>query len=248
MTYQLGRNQNTYDPKDLLLRELIFRVPTDIVDMIWGFPGQSTDQGTTPHCVGFTGANYRINLPTYTPQTNADGDKYYYKAVEYDGNPNSENGSTSRSLAKTLVFYGAIKAYAFIYDQKTFDYWLRTQGPIPCGTNWYNGMFTPDENNIIHCNGDVAGGHEYLIKGIKGDDINGFYRIRNSWGDGYGDHGEVWIPKKEFWDNFKNGGDAFTAIELDPTVPIDPTPKPDSLGCPLSAVKTGFQMLKRIIR
>jgi len=230
--YPLGRNQNTYDPKDLLLREMILRVPTDIVDMEWDYPGPATDQGVTPHCVGFAGANFLINLPTFTPQTNADGDRYYYKSVEYDGNPNSENGSTSRSLAKTLVFYGAINAYAFIYDQKTFDFWLRTKGPIICGTNWTEGMFFPDVNYIIHTTGNVVGGHEYEVNAIRGDDTYGLYRIQNSWGDGYGDHGAVWIPKKEFWDNFKYGGDALTAIELDPVIPLpEPDPEPEKPGC-----------------
>lgn len=230
--HPLGRNQNPFDANDYNLRDFIPRMVSLETESDWKFPAPSLDQKNTPHCVGFAGANFRVNYPTFTPQTNADGDKYYYKSKEYDGQPLQENGSCGRSLAKALVYYGVIQAYAFALDIPTLDYWLLNKGPIMVGTVWTMDMFSPDADNVIHCTGSEAGGHEYLLNAKK----PGWKRIHNSWSDSWGIKGEAWISDEEFEKIFSYNGDALTAVELDNDPIPTPDPAPENPGC-LSALK-----------
>ncbi len=222
--YPLGRNVNPFDYRDFNLRQWAFREKTTVTESDWKFPASSLDQLETPHCVGFAIAGFRINLPTFTPQTNDDGHKYYYKCKEYDGQPLMENGSCSRSAAKTMVFYGMINAYAFATDMETLKWWLLNRGPLIVGTSWTMDMFTPDKDNIIHYTGVEVGGHEYILNAYKPN----LYRIHNSWNDAWGINGEAWIPEDELTALFNHSGDALTAVELDPTIPI---PDPKNPGC-----------------
>ena len=221
---RLGRVKSPFDENDYNLRDFIPRMISTVTESNWQYPAESLDQKDTPHCVGFSIANFGINLPTFTPYKNADGDKFYYKCKEYDGQPGMENGSCSRSAAKTMVFYKMISAYAFALEMQTLKYWVLNKGPVIVGTIWTNDMFIPDEGNVIHPTGDNAGGHEYILNGFK----DGFYKIHNSWGDAWGLGGEALISELDFEKLFAYDGEALTAVELDPA---NPPPINENPGC-----------------
>jgi len=107
--------------------------------------------------------------------TNQDGHNFYYKCKIIDGEPNQENGSSVRSIAKVLKSAGRMNAYAFAASVAELKYWLLTQPrpPVIMGTTWTNNMFTPDADNIVHATGDVAGGHAYLINEVTENNLYG---------------------------------------------------------------------------
>jgi len=163
------------------------------------------------NCVGFSAADWGINLPTNTNFTNDDGHRFYYECKVIEGEPNEENGAYIRSIGKVLKANGHLEAYAFAPDINTIKYWLLYKGPIIAGTIWTEGMFTPDENNVIHPTGSSMGGHAYLLNEWRVDDYIG---IQNSWGESWGKNGKAYISKEDFEVIFAQGGEALAAVEI----------------------------------
>jgi hypothetical protein len=220
--FGLGRNESPIDRKDWKLADFMPPVLGDLNgETLWAFNAMPLDKLDTGHCVGFGGANFGINDPIQDAYTEHDGHDFYYQAKQIDGQPRLENGSTVRSIAKVLKNIGRIDAYAFAANVDEVTYWLLHNGPVIAGTMWAEGMFKPDENNIIHISGNIAGGHCYLLNGKTAD---GYYRIHNSWGDRWGFHGEALISISDFNMLFQLSGEAMTAVELPITVP-------DKQGC-----------------
>ena len=61
---------------------------------------------------------------------------------------------------------GVITGYTWTF---TFDAFLQalSRQPVLLGTDWYEGMTTPDDQGIAHPTGRHQGGHEYLASGIS---------------------------------------------------------------------------------
>lgn len=163
------------------------------------------------NCVGFSAASWGINSPTNTEFANADGHRFYYECKVVEGQPGEENGAYIRSIGKVLKANKHLEAYAFAPDINTIKYWLLYKGPIIAGTIWKEGMFTPDENNVIHPTGSSMGGHAYLLNEWRADDYIG---IQNSWGESWGKNGKAYISKEDFEVIFAQGGEALAAVEI----------------------------------
>lgn len=215
LPHGLGRVPSKFDARDYDLqlfinKEISPRIPP--IEKSWDFPCDALDQGDTSHCVGFSGANFGLNYPTHTRYTNQDGHNFYYLCKKVDGEPNKENGSTIRSLAKVFKSAGKIEGYAFASDMNAIKWWVLNRGPMVMGTAWTYDMFAPDEDNIVHITGDIAGGHAYLINEYRKD---GYYGIQNSWGNEWGVKGKAYIHEKDLARLFKYNGEAMTAIEIE---------------------------------
>lgn len=210
--FPLGRNQSPPDARDYRLADYImFRVAYPVVkNKAWDFFAAPLDQGQTGHCVGFSGADWGINLPVQDAYTNQDGHAFYYKCKIVDGEPGQENGSNVRSIGKVLQDAHKLETYAFAGSIAEIKYWLINHGPLIVGTNWTDAMFTPDKNNIIHKRGAVAGGHAYILNELKD---NKYFGIQNSWGE-WGVHGKAYISICDFSKLFRAGGEALAAVEL----------------------------------
>jgi len=223
--FGLGRNPSPEDERDYKLATFIPRYLGDLSGtMEWNYTGELLDQGSKPHCTGFGAANFCNNPPVENKYSNTDGDRFYYMCKEIDGEPEQENGSTTRTVGKMLKKIGRIDHYAFANSVNEITYWLLHNGPIMCGVPWTTEMFIPDSNNIIHPLGDVVGGHFLIANATY---LNKFYRLHNSWDNMWGVNGEALISIEDFATLLKRQGDAMTAVEL----PVGTMPSPENKGC-----------------
>lgn len=214
--YGFGRIPSPFDWRDYNLTAFMPKgilKETFINERKWDYPKEPLDQGSTPHCVGFSMANFGVNLPIFTNFENDDGHRFYYLCKIEDGEPNSENGSYVRSAAKVLKDNGHIRAYAFAHTIEDIKWWILNKGPMIVGTIWTQDMMTPDENGIIRITGPIVGGHAYLLNEWREDDYIG---IQNSWGNEWGLNGKAYISKNDFEILFNFDGEAITSVEVIP--------------------------------
>jgi len=80
------------------------------------------------------------------------------------------------------------------------------------GTNWTERMNNPTSRQyIIHPTGKSVGGHAYMINGVDQD--KELFRIKNSWGTGWGDLGMAYIRFDDFEKLLNDQGEACVAFE-----------------------------------
>lgn len=187
-------------------------VPTPSGDVVWTDTDQVLDQGDTPHCIGFGGAQWGNTQPIDDEFVNSDGDRIYYAAKVIDGEPGQEDGSDVRSLAKVLQQENRLTAYAFASSIDDIVAWLDNHGPVIMGTDWTEDMFTPDADGLVRPTGNVAGGHCYVAVGHLAS--TGRIRYLNSWGSGWGDRGAFEMEVGDAASLFAQQGDALAAVEL----------------------------------
>ena len=211
--FGMGRLPSPFDARDYTLGDFIPKLTMRIVtNKLWEFlEPEPLNQESTPHCVGFSMANFMINLPTYNKKTNEDGHRFYYLCKVQDGDPEAEDGSNLRSACKVLKNLKRINGYAFASNIAQVKYWLLNKGPLIAGTVWTEDMFKPDYNNIIHPTGTVAGGHAYLLNEWTKD---GYIGIQNSWGNLWGKSGKAYIKDTDFAELLRQGGEALASVEL----------------------------------
>lgn len=213
---ELGRVENPPDARDAnhpMSAVLDAVTVTPPPSKMWRGGPTRINQGALGACVGFTGANWLQNWPTYTRVSNQTGFDLYAACKLTDGIPNIE-GTYSRALMQVLAAQGRVARYLWANNPDELKTWVLTQGPVMVGTNWHADMFDPDANGLLHPTGAVVGGHEYLVRGYsrKPD----AYRIRNSWGANWGRNGEAWIRATDLYNLVFNTGDAVAAIERTP--------------------------------
>ena len=237
---ELRKTSSTFDPSETIdqasSRLLTWREVLAFASMLWAWikhkptptpvptPTPTNlwadlvvlDQGDFGTCVGNAGAGWLASEPVVDPGvTEALARQLYFEATCYDGmcDPTGQTGSTSRSLAKALKARGRLLAYAFATSMADIDEWLAGHGPVMVGADWTNDMFNPGPDHVVHITGGVAGGHEWLVRYREPDTTQ--YRCRNSWGTGWGDHGDFLIEAADLGQLlFKQGGDALLAAEL----------------------------------
>lgn len=207
--YKLGR---IYVPDDSLHQNLISDLPSIRslipsklpVEKVWS-TGPILDQGETPECTEFSwhahiNAEPHAHPDLWTDFWPSDG-SFYADEKKTDGIP-TEDGSTTQAGAQILKDHGIIEQPVWGFDEWTARRYVLTTGPLILGCNWYNDMFSPDSQNIVHINNsDIEGGHQILIIGFsltafgKLPSNNPLYKFQNSWGTQWGETGYGYISQ-----------------------------------------------------
>jgi hypothetical protein len=116
----------------------------------------------------------------------------YNEAQKLDSIPGENyKGTSVRAGAKYLKSIKKIKKYLWIKDIQTLVYTILNTGPVIAGTIWYYDMFYPNENGLIQIGGEKSGAHAYVINGVNVE--KELFRIKNSWGKGWGKDGRAYI-------------------------------------------------------
>ena len=223
---QFGRIPSQPDPRDYRLADFMpgrvarFFTALTFTSRTWLYPRAALNQGTTPHCVGFSMASFGNCEPTFDTYVDADGHQFYAECKRVDGMP-TQDGSTIRAAAKVLKARGRIPSYAFAATVDEIKWWILNRSPVIVGTVWTEGMLRPDTSYVIRATGKVLGGHAYLLLGYDGTHFRGL----NSWGRWWGNDGQFKIPEADFKAIFAQGGEAVTAVEVaEPDKPVPPKP------------------------
>jgi hypothetical protein len=185
--------------------------PAD-VSVVWADVEPVLDQGQTPHCIGFGGAQWGNTAPVDDKYVNDDGHAIYYECKVLDGTPGTEDGSYVRTLAKALKQRARLDAYAWAHSTKGITQYVRQSGPVIVGTDWYESMFEPNEDGTVVLDGEIAGGHCYLLLGHHPEFE--MYEFLNSWGEQWGASGRFFMAVEDFGRLLRGDGEALMALEL----------------------------------
>src|SRR5690606_274936 len=107
----------------------------------WNANGWWGDQGSLPHCVGFSWAHWledgpvthKGNAPIVNPSI------IYKEAQKVDEWPGEKyDGTSVRAGAKILHKQGLIESYYWAWDIDSLANAVLTLGPVVVGTNWYD--------------------------------------------------------------------------------------------------------------
>ena len=174
------------------------------------------DQLSTPHCVGYSFMHWLTNAPIVSY---IDPDGIYKLAKQHDvWRGEDYDGTSVRAGAKVLKMLGLISEYRWCVGVADLANAILTQSPVVVGTDWTEGMETPDADNRIHATGEVIGGHAYLITGVSL--TRKVFRIKNSWGREWGADGRAYISFADMAKLLSAGGEACLAQEMRAMPPV----------------------------
>lgn len=157
--------------------------------------GPWLDQGHTNSCTGNALAQARNCSPSHKARqpykTEADAMRWYSRATQIDpfpgAMPDDDGGSDGNSVCKAAKEEGEITGWQHAFG---IDHMIQTLqskenggggGPVIVGTNWYESSFTLTPQGFLSVDGNVVGGHEWLVFGVNVP--SKFLWAGNSWGD-----------------------------------------------------------------
>lgn len=183
----------------------------------WWPDGWSGNQGYTPHCVAYAWCHWGEDGPrTREPFGRGEGPFHnpasiYNAAQSRDRWPGSNyDGTSVRAGAKVLQDLDYIESYHWAV---TFDDIVRailTAGPVVVGTWWYESMYEVRGDGFLEVSGTAVGGHAYVLNGVNENAEK--FRMKNSWGESWGDGGMAWIGFEDMEELFEEGGEACIAV------------------------------------
>ena len=205
--------------------------------------GPVLNQGSTPQCVSFStstikqwqdydesGKFWNFDEAKFFTQINGDENGAYIRdafvRMKGYGYPVYSIGDAGKHKIASWYYVDktAAKVKAAIYDI----------GPLVLGIDWYRSWFSPNSAGVLPAPDDRVGGHAIVIYGWE--DGKGF-RLRNSWGTGWGLNGDAFLPYSYAlnigW-GFYASVDVPEAPTPTPTPRPSPTPQPTEQPTPTS--------------
>lgn len=156
------------------------------------------DQGQEGACTGFGEANVLACSPYQKPMTNYTAQDLYHEARRQDEWEGEDyEGSSVNGAMKAGRALGYITRWHWCLNTLELRHALSHHGAVEAGTNWYEGMWEPDKDGVLHVTGDVVGGHAWCIDGYKTLPGQVLYHMSNSWGKTWGVDGGAWIAQAD---------------------------------------------------
>lgn len=192
-----------HDPRSRAygIARLVAEPPPDRT-IVWTRGRVKLDQHSTAHCGGFGSANEAQASPFRVPVDEAWAHGYYYEAKDRKLDPwGREDGTSTLAMLKVGQLRGLWDSYAWSFSMEDNHRAIRV-GPFLAGLPWMTGMFTPDVDGIIRATGAEEGGHLVCVNGrLKNYRRKGpHWRIVQSWGEGHGRGGVVYLPEADLYD------------------------------------------------
>lgn len=159
----------------------------------WETP-ERYDQGSTPRCTDFGTCTMMsaVELANEGQRIRFKPGYGYRWAVNHDGIPEPQEGTTSRAILDYARKLGMIPVRREDYPRRKVASfrWCRDLGelraalyhvgPVPIGINWYEGFSDPNPNGEMVRRGRQVGGHYIVLD--KLDDARGIAWATNTWG------------------------------------------------------------------
>lgn len=135
--------------------------------------------------------------------------------------PGQDTGSDGPSAASAMVLLGLADHYNHAFTLDAAKTAVQT-GSLMWGTVWLDSMYNLNTRNelVVDVNSGVAGGHEMEITGY--DVTTDMWKVANSWGEGFGDHGYFYVSSANLDTLLHMQGDITQLVF--PTAPVPPKP------------------------
>ena len=229
--YGLGRIHDPETPRAAALHPVSTGLTSIRLRRKWGQDGAWLNQGATGTCVGNAFAHRRADGPVKITGIDQPFARQLYLEASalYWGTPDTtlQKGTSAHSACEVLLKRGAIDRYEWVANWNAgpddLRYTLLELGPVCVGSNWYRSMDAPvavgdQRYMVVDYTSTLRGGHEFVVNGIDLDPEDGsqpYYRMKNSWGTGWGKHGTArfTVPDMEKL-IFEGWGDAVLIHEL----------------------------------
>lgn len=159
------------------------------------------DQGQEGACTGFAFAHELVAKPSVvsgiTPKFARE--TIYWEAQKADEWPGGAypgarpfyEGTSVLAAAKQVQKLGYISEYRWAFGLDDLILAVGRKGPAVLGVNWYDSMYQPYSCGFLHVEGEIAGGHAILCKGVNITDE--YFILHNSWGPDWGVNGDAKI-------------------------------------------------------
>jgi hypothetical protein len=208
-----GTKAHLYRAADVLVTP-----PTAPDIRYWNASGWWGDQGMTSQCTIYAWLHVMHDGPIthrgiLAPMANPT--LLYQKGQDIDGTPRSDvdSGLTSDASAQVMLKEGYIGEYRWARDVDEVVECIRVAGPGTLGSWWPEGMDDPDPlTGFVTYTGRKRGGHQYKVDGVN--TRRRFFRMKNSWGRGWGRKGFAYLSFDTMRAILEDGGEFCIAREL----------------------------------
>lgn len=128
----------------------------------------------------------------------------------WDGAEPTYYGTSTDAPFRVLRDRGQIREWRWCFGLQDVLTTISQYGPVVIGTNWHEGMDTPDRFGQIRPTGEIRGGHAYELYGILPSKRRAW--LVNSWGRGWGIGGRAWLSFDDLGSLLQAEGEAVTAV------------------------------------
>jgi len=179
--------------------------------------GPILDQGNDGTCVGFGWRQWYASAKVMGKKPEPAPLTIYREACKRDPWPENDNGDLQAGTSvlaavQYLHEIGVVESYHWTTKaEEAADALLLAQGVLVLGINWYRGMSEPSKGTIMHASGPLDGGHCIDVRGYNR--TRGLFRLPNSWGTGWGDKGQAWLPGEDLQKLLNEEGECCLAVQ-----------------------------------